>query len=133
MEDDESVKLATRPQKRTRESWFADRLRFGGRQPTSVLAGGPASELERFKSDVRDWECMYRAYEQVRDYIPPHVARLPGVLVGRELVNQLTLYTGEEVKIVSPLGQDTPMGPVPRTKPYRVAGRFFTGMYEYDL
>jgi hypothetical protein len=66
MEDDESVKLATRPQKRTRESWFADRLRFGGRQ-TTTRAGGTASELERFKSKVRDWECMYRDYEQLRN------------------------------------------------------------------
>jgi lipoprotein-releasing system permease protein len=66
-------------------------------------------------------------------HIPPQIAALPGVLVGRELVKQINLYAGQEVKIVSPLGQDTPVGPVPRTKPYRVAGVFYTGMYEYDL
>jgi lipoprotein-releasing system permease protein len=65
--------------------------------------------------------------------IPPRVAILPGVLVGRELVKQINLYDGQEVEVVSPLGQDTPLGPVPRTKPFRVAGVFFTGMYEYDL
>lgn len=65
--------------------------------------------------------------------IPPRVARLPGVLAGKELVKQIHLYVGQEVRIVSPLGEDTPAGPVPRTRFMRVAGTFFTGMYEYDL
>jgi lipoprotein-releasing system permease protein len=57
---------------------------------------------------------------------------LDGVLVGRELVKNLHLYVGQEVSLVSPLGQMTPAGPVPRSKPYRIGGSFFTGMYEYD-
>ena len=65
--------------------------------------------------------------------IPLRVARLPGVLAGKELVKQIHLYVGQEVRIVSPLGEDTPAGPVPRTRFMRVAGTFFTGMYEYDL
>jgi len=65
--------------------------------------------------------------------IPPRIAKLPGVLVGSELVKQLHLYVGEEVRLISPLAEDTPAGPVPRTAWYRVAGTFFTGMYEYDL
>ncbi len=65
--------------------------------------------------------------------VPPRVALLPGVLVGRELVKQIHLYVGQEVRIVSPLPEDTPAGPVPRTRSLRVAGTFFTGMYEYDL
>ncbi len=63
----------------------------------------------------------------------PRVARLPGVLVGKELVKQIHLYVGQEVRIVSPLPEDTPAGPVPRTRYLRVAGSFFTGMYEYDF
>ncbi len=65
--------------------------------------------------------------------IPPRVARLPGVLVGSELVKVIHLYVGQEVRIVSPLAQDTPAGPMPRTAWFRVAGTFYTGMYEYDL
>ncbi|HUS68209.1 MAG TPA: FtsX-like permease family protein [Kofleriaceae bacterium] len=65
--------------------------------------------------------------------LPPEVAALPGVLVGRELVKQINLYVGQEVKIISPLGQNTLAGQTPYIKPYRVAGVFFTGMYEYDL
>ena len=62
---------------------------------------------------------------------------LPGILVGRELVKQTHLYTGEEVRLVSPLSDpsnpDATGTPIPFNRDYRVAGTFFTGMYEYDL
>lgn len=62
---------------------------------------------------------------------------LPGVLVGRELVKQTHMYTGQEVRVVSPLSDpsnpDATGTPIPFNRDYRVAGVFFTGMYEYDL
>src|SRR5262249_15548620 len=62
---------------------------------------------------------------------------LPGVLVGRELAHQTHLYSGEEVRIVSPLSDpsnpDATGTPIPFNRDYRVAGIFYTGMYEYDL
>ena len=62
---------------------------------------------------------------------------LPGILVGRELVKQTHLYTGEEIRVVSPLSDpsnpDATGTPIPFNRDYRVAGMFFTGMYEYDL
>src|SRR5262249_27332445 len=62
----------------------------------------------------------------------PRVLGLDGILVGRELSRNLHLFIGEEVQVVSPLGRDTPTGQVPRVRPFRVAGTFFSGMYEYD-
>jgi lipoprotein-releasing system permease protein len=62
---------------------------------------------------------------------------LPGVLVGRELVKQTHMYTGQEVRVVSPLSDpanpDATGTPIPFNRDYRVAGIFYTGMYEYDL
>jgi lipoprotein-releasing system permease protein len=62
---------------------------------------------------------------------------LPGILVGRELVKQTHMYTGEEVRVVSPLSDpanpDANGTPIPFNRDFRVAGIFFTGMYEYDL
>jgi lipoprotein-releasing system permease protein len=64
-------------------------------------------------------------------------ASLPGILVGRELAKQIHLYTGQEVRLVSPLSDpanpDATGTPIPYNRDYRVAGVFFTGMYEYDL
>ena len=62
---------------------------------------------------------------------------LPGVLVGRELVKQMHLYVGQETRLVSPLSDpsnpDATGTPIPFNRDYRIAGIFFTGMYEYDL
>ncbi|MFT3700527.1 MAG: ABC transporter permease [Kofleriaceae bacterium] len=62
---------------------------------------------------------------------------LPGVLVGRELVKQMHLYVGQETRLVSPLSDpsnpDATGTPIPFNRDYRVAGIFYTGMYEYDL
>jgi lipoprotein-releasing system permease protein len=62
----------------------------------------------------------------------PRVQGLDGIVVGRELAKNLRLYEGMEVDVISPLGKVTPAGEVPRTRSFRVAGVFFTGMYEYD-
>jgi lipoprotein-releasing system permease protein len=58
---------------------------------------------------------------------------LPGIVVGRELAAQLKVRVGDRVNVVSPLGGELgPQGPMPRSRPFRVAGLFYSGMYEYD-
>lgn len=57
---------------------------------------------------------------------------LPGVLVGAELARNLRLYIGDDVNLIAPLGGMSPAGPIPKSRPFRVAGIFFSGMYEYD-
>lgn len=60
------------------------------------------------------------------------VDREPGILIGRELSRHLNLSLGDRVNVVSPIGNITPLGMVPKLKPFRVAGIFNTGMFEYD-
>ncbi|MRR33855.1 lipoprotein-releasing ABC transporter permease subunit [bacterium] len=57
---------------------------------------------------------------------------LPGVIIGKELAKNLNLMVGDSVNVVSPLGNITPFGMVPKMKRFRVAGLFNTGMFEYD-
>ncbi|MEO7111524.1 MAG: ABC transporter permease, partial [Polyangiaceae bacterium] len=54
------------------------------------------------------------------------------IIVGRDLARTLHVYVGDEVTLVSPLGDLGPMGMMPRTKKFRIAAIFFSGMYEYD-
>jgi lipoprotein-releasing system permease protein len=68
----------------------------------------------------------------VRAVIIPTKADRPGVILGRELAKTLHVYIGDEVTLVSPLGDLGPMGVMPRTKKFRVAAIFYSGMYEYD-
>lgn len=56
----------------------------------------------------------------------------PGLVIGRELAKTLHVYVGDDVTLVSPLGDLGPMGVMPKTRKYRVAGIFYSGMYEYD-
>jgi lipoprotein-releasing system permease protein len=59
---------------------------------------------------------------------------LPGLIVGQELARTLRLHVGDEVNVVSPLGGGLgPGGHLPRTRPFRVAGIFYSGMYEFDM
>ena len=67
---------------------------------------------------------------------PPRVNTappLPGIVVGQELARSLRLYLGDEVNVVTPLGELGPTGPMPKSRPFRVAGIFYSGMYEYDM
>jgi lipoprotein-releasing system permease protein len=56
----------------------------------------------------------------------------PGIVVGKELAKHLNLSLGESVNVISPLGNITPLGMIPKMKQFRVAGIFNTGMFEYD-
>ena len=56
----------------------------------------------------------------------------PGLVIGRELAKTLHVYVGDEVTLVSPLGDLGPMGVLPKTRKFRIAAIFYSGMYEYD-
>lgn len=56
----------------------------------------------------------------------------PGLLVGKELAKHLNLFVGDKVNVISPMGNITPLGMMPRMKPFKVVGIFNTGMFEYD-
>ncbi len=55
-----------------------------------------------------------------------------GVLVGSRLAAQLGLNAGDQITLISPEGDVTPMGVTPRVKSYPVSGIFEIGMSEYD-
>jgi lipoprotein-releasing system permease protein len=58
---------------------------------------------------------------------------LPGILLGEELyAHTLRVFVGSDVDIACPLCGVGPSGPMPKLKPFRVAGHFYTGMYEFD-
>ncbi len=58
--------------------------------------------------------------------------RLPGIVLGKELAQRLSVRVGERINLISPTGTMTPAGPVPRMTAFTVSGIFELGMYEYD-
>lgn len=58
---------------------------------------------------------------------------LPGIILGKELASALKARTGDRINVVSPLGEESgPAGRMPKSRPFRVAGIFYSGMYEFD-
>ena len=55
-----------------------------------------------------------------------------GVVLGVDLARMLGVRVGDPVTLVSPSGQVTPAGVVPRLKQMTVVGTFSSGHYDYD-
>jgi lipoprotein-releasing system permease protein len=105
--------------------------------PKDVLPGGDIRWLSQAQDiPVRS---RYKPQPPKEDEVikmPPvgaEAAPLPGILLGRELASSLRVLVGDPVTVISPLGGGmSPSGPIPKARAFRVAGIFYTGMFEYD-
>jgi len=80
-----------------------------------------------------DYQSRIGTTKDAADDMPvPEQDIFPGVVLGRELAKSLHVFVGDEVTLVSPLGDLGPMGLLPRSRRFRVAAIFYSGMYEYD-
>jgi lipoprotein-releasing system permease protein len=58
---------------------------------------------------------------------------LPAIILGEELyAHTLRVFIGSEVEVACPMCRMGPSGPLPGLGRFRVAGHFYSGMYEYD-
>ncbi|MBK6515046.1 MAG: ABC transporter permease [Polyangiaceae bacterium] len=67
----------------------------------------------------------------LREFRKPPPSR-PGVILGRELAKSLHVCVGDEVTLLSPMGELLGSAVMPRTRKFRVAAIFYSAMYEYD-
>ena len=94
----------------------------------AVLRGvDPASEGAPVTDIVRQIRSGEHSLGPTRSGYPP-------VLVGESLANRFGLYPGDVVNVISLVGVEvSPLGGLnPPMRKFEVAGRFRTGMYEYD-
>ncbi len=63
---------------------------------------------------------------------PPSARRPAGIVLGREMARSLRVGVGDQVDVTTPFGDLGPAGPQPKSRPFRVAAIFVSGMYEYD-
>lgn len=54
------------------------------------------------------------------------------IILGEDLAFTLGAFTGDKVTLISPQGQSTPAGLMPRLRRFTVVGTFGIGMSEYD-
>jgi lipoprotein-releasing system permease protein len=56
----------------------------------------------------------------------------PAILVGKDLAERLHVSVGDQVRMITPEGTNTPFGPMMLKRPFKVAGTFSLGLFEYD-
>jgi lipoprotein-releasing system permease protein len=59
-------------------------------------------------------------------------AAVPPLVIGYDLANTLDAKVGSTVMVISPQGELTPYGLVPKYQPFRIVGIFHSGFYQYD-
>jgi lipoprotein-releasing system permease protein len=57
---------------------------------------------------------------------------LPPIVLGSDLAETIGASIGDSVLLVSPQGDLTPMGMIPKYVRFRLAGTYHTGFYQYD-
>src|SRR5260370_27335229 len=57
---------------------------------------------------------------------------LPPIVLGKEMADDVGASLGSTVLVVSPQGELTPFGLVPKYVRFKVVGIFHSGFYEYD-
>ena len=57
---------------------------------------------------------------------------IPPIVIGKDMADSLGVQVGDTVQVISPQGEMTPFGLVPRYQRYTVTGIFRSGFYQYD-
>jgi len=57
---------------------------------------------------------------------------ISGIVIGKELANSLGVFRGDQINVISPVGEIGPLGMLPKVRQFRVAAIFEVGMFEYD-
>lgn len=58
--------------------------------------------------------------------------KLPGIVIGEDLARKFGAVIGDTLTMVNPLGEETPIGIVPKMRKFEVVGIFDAGMYDYN-
>src|SRR5690606_5661130 len=97
--------------------------------PDEPIGIGPGGEMYLKGPDIKPY--LKDLDPEVEEAVAAGQAA-PGIILGRELAKSLHVYVGDELTLVSPMGELGPMGLLPNARRFRVAGIFYSGMYEYD-
>jgi lipoprotein-releasing system permease protein len=79
------------------------------------ITSGSAAELEPGESTVGSSDAAY-----------------PPIVLGKDMAETLGVNVGDSVVVISPQGELTPIGLMPRYQKFRLVGIFHSGFYQYD-
>ncbi len=105
---------------------YATVLLSSGGHARGIVLKGVDPQLELQAS-----EALHQIQSGAANFAPDSDG-IPAVLVGYMLAGDLQISAGDYVTLTSPQGNLTPLGMMPRSRRFRVAGIFDSGFYDYD-
>ena len=102
-----------------------------GARAGGALVEGILPDQERTVSDL----LSTAAPDAVRALEPqtaPANGELPPIVLGQDLAETVGAGVGDRVTLVSPQGEMTPIGMLPKVVSFRLAGTFHSGFYQFD-
>jgi lipoprotein-releasing system permease protein len=111
-----------------------------GASPAGIVVRGidPATagsviDLDRTARECTIDDLAHPERVEVDPLSPESAKDAPSIILGEELyARTLRVFPGSLVDVVCPLCKMGPNGPMPGLKTFRVAGHFYSGMYEFD-
>jgi lipoprotein-releasing system permease protein len=111
-----------------------------GASPAGIVLRGidPASaaavlDLARTARECNIEDLAHPERVELDPLTPENQKDAPTIILGEELyARTLRVFPGSLVDVVCPLCKMGPSGPMPGLKGFRVAGHFYSGMYEFD-
>jgi lipoprotein-releasing system permease protein len=110
-------------------AYLDDPKKLANLPPDEPIGIGSGGEFYLKGPDIKPY--LSKLDPDVNDAMTPPDT-FPGIVIGRELAKSLHVYVGDDLTLISPLGDLGPMGVLPRSRKFRVAAIFYSGMYEYD-
>jgi lipoprotein-releasing system permease protein len=92
--------------------------------PTAADAATNAGESARAKSAEQSPDSL--------EGVQQRVAAMPPIVLGKDMADNLGATVGSVVLVVSPQGELTPFGMVPKYNRFHVVGVFNSGFFDYD-
>jgi lipoprotein-releasing system permease protein len=103
-----------------------------GARDGGALVEGILPDQEKTVSDLLNTAAPDAVRELEPKAAEPGSRELPPILLGQDLAETLGASVGDSVILISPQGELTPYGIMPKEVRFRLAGTFHTGFYQYD-
>jgi lipoprotein-releasing system permease protein len=105
-----------------------------GARDGGALVLGILPDDERRVSHILDHATpgAIAALEPVTQGATSSPGALPPIVLGSDLADTVGATVGDSVLLISPQGDLTPLGEIPKYMRFRLAGTYHTGFYQYD-
>jgi lipoprotein-releasing system permease protein len=107
---------------------------LGQAQPATSQPGNPSAEAGS-NSKAADKSVRSTPANESPDSlegVQQRVSAMPPIVLGKDMADNLGATVGSVVLVVSPQGELTPFGMVPKYNRFRVVGIFSSGFFDYD-